>query len=134
MSDTPMMGDLLSGLAQNPELLKNAMQMASALASSGALNGLLGGAGTSPSKDASPQPGGGLADLLSGLGTAVRPPAPPEPPAPPPPAGPCHADRVRLLQAICPFLPGNKREKVQTLIQLLNILHSAEQMGLGKLI
>lgn len=74
-------GDLLSSLSANPELLKNAMQMASALASSGMLNGLLGG---SPGGEAPPstspqppfqsapsagsgQPAGGIADLLAGL-------------------------------------------------------------------
>ena len=79
----PFPADLLSGLAANPELLKNAMQMASALASSGMLNGLLGGSpgGESPSAAASfgqPPPSntppngsgqasGGIADLLAGL-------------------------------------------------------------------
>ena len=142
--------DLLSGLAANPELLKNAMQMASALASSGALDGLFGKGDAAPT---APQPAeaapalktGGLAELLGSLGGAAPPPAAKEPSegafskAEPPkseahrPPAPCHQDRVRLLQAICPFLPEPKREKVHFLIKVLEIFSTAEQMGLGRL-
>ncbi len=166
MSEAFNPGDLLAGLAANPEMLKNAMQMASALASSGALSGLLGGGGASappspapeagPQTPASPPGGGGLADLLAGLmsgqpsasgksGPATQPPPPPAAstgvpiPSPQPgggghkPPSPGHRDRVHLLQAICPFLPEEKREKVQFLIRLLELLSTAEGMGLGKL-
>ena len=155
----PFPGDLLSSLAANPELLKNAMQMASALASSGMLNGLFGGGETAsppppPNRgDAPSGGGGGIADLLAGLmgasgnshppsqGQAEHRPgveqerwdANPHPVEPRRPPTPSHNDRIHLLQSICPFLPEEKREKVQFLIKLLGLLSAAEQMGLGKL-
>ncbi len=149
--------DLLSSLAANPDLLKNAMQMASVLASSGALGGLFGVPTGEPSPSSSPQftppsQGGlnansGIADLLAGLmGSAESPPGTSTPPSPTPqkaeaeqvqerkrPPAPSHNDRIHLLQSICPFLPEEKREKVQFLIKLLGLLSAAEQMGLGKL-
>ena len=160
---TPFVGDLLSGLAANPDLLKNAMQMASALASSGVLSGLFGNA---PSGDSSapPQPppisptqsvgagaaSSGFADLLAGImgqtagsaasntesATTANARSVPADNARPQPSGkrppsPSHHDRVHLLQSICPFLPEDKREKVQFLIKLLGLLSAAEEMGLG---
>lgn len=143
-------GDLLSGLAANPELLKNAMQMASALASSGVLDGLLGkgdAAPTPPKPSESAPLGemGSFAQLLSSLGSTAPSPvekqasdgafekaAPAKTEHHRPPA-PCHQDRVRLLQAICPFLPEPKREKVHFLIKVLEVFSTAEQMGLGRL-
>ncbi|MBQ8288557.1 MAG: hypothetical protein IJX76_07290 [Clostridia bacterium] len=162
MSDAFNASDLLSGLAANPELLKNAMQMASALASSGALNGLFGGGGNSAPPSAEPSAAtasapiggsGGFADLLSGLmgagggskASAESPSAGEKKDSAPvsahPSGGqgkhsapaPCHQDRVRLLQSICPFLPEDKRDKVQFLIKLLELLSTAEGMGLGRL-
>jgi hypothetical protein len=80
------------------------------------------------------------------MGSAEAPPNTPNPPSPPPkkvepeqgqerkrPPAPSHNDRIHLLQSICPFLPEEKREKVQFLIKLLGLLSAAEQMGLGKL-
>lgn len=160
MSENAFAGDLLSGLASNPELLKNAMQMASALASSGMLNGLFGGnqppeqtAQAAPSEPASAPPSsGGFADILTGLlgqnpsGKAAETPrsdAPTEKSSQEAVAvsagehkrgpSPGHHERIHLLQSICPFLPEEKREKVQFLIKLLGLLNAAEQMGLGKL-
>lgn len=178
MSENAFAGDLLSNLAANPDLLKNAMQMASALASSGMLNGLFGGAspsqetqGTAPmgaatgaaaSAPTSANPSsGGFADLLAGLlgqsGSAfaessartAQNAAPAENSADSGKSStvfaenhgqerkkvpaPSHNDRIHLLQSICPFLPDEKREKVQFLIKLLGLLSAAEQMGLGKL-
>ena len=175
MSEAFNPADLLSGLAANPEMLKNAIQMASALASSGALSGLFGGGGNAAPPSGEPtanaptnsvpansgvgnsSPAGGasgFADLLAGLmgagntsaggasqanGQSEKPDATAvaaqqsgghgqkRPPTP------CHQDRVRLLQAVCPFLPEEKREKVQFLIKLLELLSTAEGMGLGKL-
>ncbi|MBO5778865.1 MAG: hypothetical protein J6R82_04785 [Clostridia bacterium] len=149
--------DLLSSLAANPDLLKNAMQMASVLASSGALGGLFGAPTGEPSPPPSPPftPSGqgapnansGISDLLAGLmGSTGAPPDHKSTNAPEqkkveaeqrqerkrPPA-PSHNDRIHLLQSICPFLPEEKREKVQFLIKLLGLLSAAEQMGLGKL-
>ena len=155
-------GDLLSGLAANPDLLKNAMQMASALASSGALGGLFnsGSPGTTASAKPPDAPNGAGAgsfvDLLSGLmgappresdrttdtatvGSALGAAAVPTASRPQKegeshrPSPPCHQDRVRLLQAVCPFLPDDKREKVYFLIKLLELFSTAEQMGLGRL-
>lgn len=154
-------GDLLAGLAANPELLKNAMQMASALASSGMLNGLLGGSGGGEAPSASPkntpptgsgQTSGGIADLLAGLMGQSNSTASPSDRQTGGgstaqskqeresdhqgqelrrPPAPSHNDRIHLLQSICPFLSEEKREKVQFLIKLLGLLSAAEQMGIG---
>ena len=108
------MGDLLKKVMENPELLSGAMSMASALASSGALNGLLGRRPGEERKDPDPDPprpeqsgsavGGqpgmpdpamlsGLSSLMSALGggnpSAKSPQDPPNPSTPPkPPSAP----------------------------------------------
>lgn len=177
MSESPFPGDLLSSLAANPELLKNAMQMASALASSGVLDGLLSKSapsGESPADRSAPPPppldspyqargasGGGstgdFAGLLAGLmgnhpqqshetrsepsiqvSHASTAATGKDGASSPTHAGkksapPCHNDRVQLLKAVRPFLPEDKREKIDFFIQLLGLLYSAEQMGLRKL-
>ena len=148
MSESAFPTDLLSSLASNPDLLKNAMQMASALASSGVLDGLFGkGGGENTQHPPSPPSGtGDFASLLAGLGgnNASLPPkeevghsSPPSPKevAHPQkrPSPPCHKDRVQLLRSVRPFLPDDKREKIDFLVQLLELLHTAEELGLRKL-
>lgn len=44
-----------------------------------------------------------------------------------------HAERIRLLQSLRPFLPCDKQEKIDFVIKLLGLLDAAERMGLGKL-
>lgn len=150
MSESAFPTDLLSSLASNPDLLKNAMQMASALASSGALDGLFGKGNGADST--APSPSAGRADfssLLSGLSGGKSPETPkaeakeafvnapsPSHESPRPlkkPSPPCHNDRVQLLRAVRPFLPEDKREKIDFIVQLLGLLHTAEEMGLRKL-
>ena len=148
MSESAFPTDLLSSLASNPDLLKNAMQMASALASSGVLDGFLGKGGSENSQrpPSTPSGTGDFASLLAGLGGNNAPPPPkenavhpsPQPPrevAHPPkrPNPPCHNDRVQLLKSLRPFLPEDKREKIDFLVQLLGLLHTAEELGLRKL-
>ena len=153
MSESAFPTDLLSSLASNPDLLKNAMQMASALASSGALDGLFGKGSDenreAPSAPPRPMENSDFSTLLSGL-TGGKAPEPPkaepqeafarpqkenrEPPHPAKrPTPPCHNDRIRLLQAVRPFLPEDKREKIDFIVQLLGLLHTAEELGLRKL-
>ena len=153
MSESAFPTDLFSSLASNPELLKNAMQMASALASSGVLDGLFGkGADENREAPSAPHPsaaGNDFSTLLSGL-SGGRSPEPPKAEArevfsnarketkeaPRPlkkPTPPCHNDRVQLLRAVRPFLPEDKREKIDFLVQLLGLLHTAEELGLRKL-
>lgn len=146
--------DLLSALTANPQMLKDAMQMASALASSGMLNGLFQKESPPEAKETvEPQKGSGdFANLLSGLlagqsggdshsretnaqaehrtdkasdhgGTVDRARQ----------NRPCHNDRIQLLRSLRPFLPEEKRDKIDFLIQLLGLLNAAEQLGVGKL-
>lgn len=155
--------DLLSTLTANPQMLKDAMQMASALASSGMLNGLFSKENPSESRETGGKPNdsakesGDFATLLSGIlsgqsesfahdrrdsnpqaahraeysqsasadrgGAIERTRKPP----------PCHNDRIQLLRSLRPFLPEEKRDKIDFLIQLLGLLNAAGQMGLGKL-
>lgn len=44
-----------------------------------------------------------------------------------------HAERIRLLQSLRPFLPADKQEKIDFVIKLLGLLEAAERMGIGKL-
>lgn len=146
MSESAFPTDLLSSLASNPDLLKNAMQMASALASSGVLDGILG-KGNNENNQSPPSPSSGTGDfssLLAGLGGNFSPPKQdPQPPSPPSAkemaqptkrsTPPCHKDRVQLLKSVRPFLPDDKREKIDFLVQLLELLHTAEELGLRKL-
>ena len=153
MSESAFPTDLLSSLASNPDLLKNAMQMASALASSGALDGLFGKSSDenreAPTAPPKPMGTNDFSTLLSGFGggRASEPPKaepketvessqkenrePPHPVKRPPP--PCHNDRIQLLRAVRPFLPEDKREKIDFIVQLLGLLHTAEELGLRKL-
>lgn len=157
--------DLLSALTANPQLLKDAMQMASALASSGMLNGLFQKDNPSEAKEStdrtrendSPQGSGDFAALLSGLlagqsnnsshdrrdqNPQAEQRAERSPSASADHGGtiertkktsPCHNDRIQLLRSLRPFLPEEKRDKIDFLIQLLGLLNAAEQLGAGKL-
>ena len=152
MSESVFPTDLLSSLASNPDLLKNAMQMASALASSGVLDGFLGkGGGEGSRQSPSPSGTGDFSTLLAGLSGNNPPPhqsdtghPSPQPSRSPKPSDeaspprkrpnpPCHNDRVQLLKSLRPFLPEDKREKIDFLVQLLGLLHTAEELGLRKL-
>ncbi len=146
MSEPTFPADLLSSLASNPELLKNAMQMASALASSGVLDGILGKGTQANPSDPSSKPESDFSAVLAGLGSEKTQESPPTPPAHPTPSQPkdprpqtkrstppCHNDRIQLLRSVRPFLPEDKREKIDFLIQLLGLLHTAEELGLRKL-
>ncbi len=149
MSESAFPNDLLSSLASNPDLLKNAMQMASALASSGMLDGLLGKGSSEHTNQSPPSPPAGNNDfstLLSGL-SGNKSPEPPKaeakeafaspskehPHTPKRSNPPCHNDRIQLLKSVRPFLPDDKREKIDFLVQLLGLLHTAEELGLRKL-
>lgn len=151
------MGDLLKKVMENPELLSGAMSMASALASSGALNGLLGkkteGRREVEEAPISPTPPvglPGLSDLMNAL-TGGTPPKASDPqsertdpseqgetPAASPPTridgshrvG--HRERIALLEAMRPFISHEKKDRLELLIRLLGVMEIAEGMGLGR--
>lgn len=145
------MGDLLKKVMENPELLSGAMRMASALASSGALNGLLGKNPGEESPAPSDQPPrerpdpqgaqptdmlSGLSGLMSALGGGNRSePSQPTPPLPDSPrrspnrAG--HRERIALLEAMRPFISPEKKDRLELLIRLLGVMEIAEGMGIG---
>ncbi len=153
------MGDLLKKVMENPELLSGAMSMASALASSGALNGLLGkkpeerkedeGSGNSQGQPLAGLAGisglSGLSGLMSALGGSTKPqnatpesePEHPSTPttAHPPSAGARrvgHKERIALLEAMRPFISPEKKDRLELLIRLLGVMEIAEGMGLGR--
>lgn len=150
-------GDLLNSLMANPEMLQKAMNIAGSLASSGILNGLMssesGHSERSEPSPSSPHAGeerrqsgkasefSSLGDLLSGLtgqkhesdrSEREHHPAEHEKSKPSAPRV-CHADRIRLLQSLRPFLPCDKQEKIDFVIKLLGLLDAAERMGLGRI-
>lgn len=153
------MGDLFKKVMENPELLSGAMSMASALASSGALNGLLGkktgeemkesGGPENPQNlpqtdqpsmaDLSGMAGlsglSGLMNALSGNPGRKEPPSPTPPSAPPrkdSPARGMHKERIALLEAMRPFISPEKKDRLELLIRLLGVMEIAEGMGISK--
>lgn len=146
MSESTFPADLLSSLAANPDLLKNAMQMASALASSGMLDGILGKGNESTPSPSAPDSETDFSAFFSEQGSKKNPEPPPTPHSPTEPSQPrdprptvkrstppCHNDRIQLLRSVRPFLPEDKREKIDFLVQLLGLIHTAEELGLRKL-
>lgn len=189
MSESSLpLGSLLSSLMEHPEMLQQAMSIASSLASSGLLNNLMNtpdegnqsasadrfGTSSSRSPDLS-----GIGNLLSGLmdsgasnnakerevrsatehsadhnadfqsnnphSGGISSQAEGQSAAGHPPHHDSghnreqggshvgHAERIRLLQSLRPFLPYDKQEKIDFVIKLLGLLDAAERMGLGKL-
>lgn len=155
------MGDLLKKVMENPELLSGAMSMASALASSGALNSLLGKKPEEKKEEDdrtlnSQNPLSGLSGIsglsgLSGLMSALaggphnpppeseeKPDAPPEPRTPRAiqadhgPRRAGHKERIALLEAMRPFISPEKKDRLELLIRLLGVMEIAEGMGFGR--
>jgi hypothetical protein len=115
------MSEMVKKISENPEMLQKALGMASALASSGALNGLL--SGTSKQETSVPplQPPPLTSDV------------PPEIPEKSSTGKPSSKDRIALLEAVRPFISAERRGNLDLLIRLISFLDLAESMGLGKL-
>lgn len=124
--------DLVKNLLNNPELLKNAVEMAGALSESGALDGLLSGlgramgSGSAPEGENSPHRGGETAEGGTSAGHSHAAEA-----ASPLPAGVGRgfgrdiARHKKLLQALCLYMEGERKEKLEFVIRLLEILELA---------
>lgn len=130
------MGDLLKKVMENPELLSGAMNMASMLASSGALNNL---SALFPKKEGTEGPSEPFRPADSTrLDSGSRPGegAPPQSPNPSP--NPSHGmprvghkERIALLEAIRPFISPDKKDRLELLIRLLGVMELAGGMNGG---
>ena len=144
-------GDLgiLKVLTENPELMQKAMSIASSLASSGALSGLglLGNdQSNQPKQNASSQAPnvGDLSAIFGALGANTSQNA--QKPIPIQETKndqekenghehkTSHRDRIKLLEAMRPFVPVEKREKLEFVIRLLGLIQVADQLGIKNMI
>lgn len=96
------MGELLKGIAENPEMLSKAMNLASTLSASGALDGLLGGGQTKKE-------------------TPTKPTPPPEIPKKTETVG-GYRERIALLEAMLPFISDAKKDRLELLIRILGVM------------
>ncbi|MGM9680979.1 MAG: hypothetical protein ACI3XR_05685 [Eubacteriales bacterium] len=125
------MGDLLKKVMENPELLSGAMNMASVLASSGALNNLF------PKKaDETPPKSECIRDWQQDSARPIpceedrgecRRDCPQKEQPPRPKIG--HKERTALLEAMRPFISPDKKDRLELLIRLLEVMELAEGMG-----
>lgn len=129
------MGDLLKKVMENPELLSGAMNMASVLASSGALNNLF------PKKtdETPPQPEPIRDWQQSNIRQMPCDRLPQSedreeckkecPPKQPHRQKIGHKERTALLEAMRPFISPDKKDRLELLIRLLEVMELAEGMG-----
>ncbi|MGM9636472.1 MAG: hypothetical protein ACI3YK_00640 [Eubacteriales bacterium] len=133
------MGDLLKKVMENPELLSGAMNMASVLASSGALNNLFPkktdemSQRQEPIRDwqGDPEPHGTRQIPCDRLPPSEdREECKKEcPPKPPHRQKIGHKERIALLEAMRPFISPDKKDRLELLIRLLEVMELAEGMG-----
>lgn len=128
------MGDLLKKVMENPELLSGAMNMASVLASSGALNNLFAKKTdemppqSDPIRDWQPNSPRQVPCDRQGQSEDRREEGRREcPPQSRPKIG--HKERTALLEAMRPFISPDKKDRLELLIRLLEIMELAGEMG-----
>ncbi len=143
----------LKTLTENPEFLQKAMNIASTLSSSGMLQNLMGQSPTpaqgavSPNSPAHGNEGSAmLGDIMKLLSngsqgqSAQNTPSAPNPQASPlqkpqkPHSSACHSDRIRLLEAMRPFVPEERREKLDFIIRLMGLIKLADNLGLSHIL
>lgn len=96
------MGELLKGIAENPEMLSKAMNLASTLSASGALDGLLGGTQAKRETPSQPIP---PPEMAKKTGTSGL-----------------YRERIALLEAMLPFISDTKRDRLELLIRILGVM------------
>ena len=131
---------ILQRLTEDPEMMSKAMQMASMLAGSdmfknlganlGASNGGERFEGTLSRIEDEPAHGdgqGGIPEGLTGGGPGGRQSTGKRMPG-------THEQRIKLLEAMRPFVPEDRRSKIDFIIKLLGLLHVANELGLKNLL
>lgn len=105
------MGDLLKGISENPEMLSKAMNIASMLASSGALDSMTGMTGMTgktgmtgevPKESSTVPP---LQTASEGAGKKGG-----------------YRERIALLEAMRPFISDAKKDRLELLIRILGVM------------
>lgn len=121
---------MLQNLMSNPEMLKTAFEMAGKLSESGALGSLLSGLGSSggtPEEKAPPAGNSPAAEASAEAGAEASTPVLP--------ASKEHRRRDmsrhrKLLEALELYVSEDKRDKLELVIRLLDIVELAGRMGL----
>lgn len=120
---------LVKQLLNDPALLKNAMQMANVLAQSGVLDSLAADVASDKAESAAPTAGSAFAspDAAPAGGGQASAPAPVLLPAGV--VGGSFGRDIRrhkkLLEALCLYMEGERKEKLEFVIRLLEILELA---------
>lgn len=92
------MGDLLKGISENPEMLSKAMNLASMLASSGALDSMMG-------KKPKEIPSRVAEEQSKSVGKKGG-----------------YRERIALLEAMRPFISDAKKDRLELLIRILGVM------------
>ncbi len=146
----------LRTLTENPEFMQKAISMASALSSSGIFSQAFEGSSQksdarqervdkgafsfSESDTPSPSGSGNLGDVLSLLSGAAggSQPKAQQNQSEAKESGENkkadHKDRIRLLEAMRPFVPPERRDKLDFIIKLLGLMQIANQLGLKNIL
>lgn len=147
---------LLRTLTENPEFMQKAMSMASALSASGIFSQMTEGqsqtndrqeppnlfsspGGASPAAGGFSPAAGGMGDALSLLagamgGSSQSPSQNKETGGEKKDEKAGHKDRIRLLEAMRPFVPPERRDKLDFIIKLLGLMQIANQLGLKNIL
>lgn len=96
------MGDLLKGISENPEMLSKAMNLASMLASSGALDSVMGKKPKESPMVSPPQIAEERSESIGKKGG--------------------YRERIALLEAMRPFISDAKRDRLELLIRILGVM------------
>lgn len=108
--------DILKSALANPEMLAKAMSVAKELASSGALSGIMGNMqndSVNSEKAAHDKPKNDFSEKDSECEKTPKPPKSDDI---------TDKDRIRLLEALKPYVKPDKRDKLETVINLMGLL------------
>ncbi len=122
-----LLNEKMKELLANPEAMAKAMDLAGKLFSD---------QGASSAPTLSGDSLAGIAKVLGGAAAASPAPAPAvskqEPPAQASHTGGGEEDRIRLINALCPYLNPARREAAQALLRILKLVSMADAAGLFK--
>lgn len=131
--DSNALSDMLGSVLSNPEAMSSIMRVASSLGLGGAgLGGLTASTPTENAREESSEALSRPEPQRTGEGQTAQSPiqSAPTPAAPAQKKSNGDDDRIRLLNALRPYLGDDRRKKVDSVLGILRLLRAAEESGL----